>query len=87
MGSFEEKLSRICMYLNHRVKTKGERNGKSFKVFKKKTFLKRLSFIAQFKIEILLPFTGCREALEKMPDQVFKDQLWLLITNGFLNRS
>ena len=75
------------MYLNHRVKTKGERNGKSFTVFKKKTFLKRLSFIAQFKIEILLPFTGCREALEKMPDQVFKDQLWLLITNGFLNRS
>ena len=87
MGSFEEKLSRICMYLNQRVKTKCESNGKSFKVFKKKTFLKRLSFIAQFKIEILLPFTGCREALEKMPDQVFKDQLWLLITNGFLNRS
>ena len=31
--------------------------------------IKRLSFIiTQFKIEFLLPFTGCRKVLEKMPD-------------------
>ena len=29
---------------------------------------KRMSFITQFKIEFLLPFTGCRKVLEKMPD-------------------
>ena len=44
MGSFEEKLSRICMYLNHRVKTKGERNGKSFKGFKKKNIPEEIEF-------------------------------------------
>ena len=29
--------------------------------------MKGLSFITQFKIEFLLPFTGCRKALGKMP--------------------
>ena len=29
--------------------------------------MKRLSFITQFKIEFLLPFTNCREVLGKMP--------------------
>ena len=29
--------------------------------------MKRLSFITPFKIEILLPFTGCRKMLGKMP--------------------
>ena len=28
----------------------------------------RLSFITQFKIEFLLPFTDCRKVLGKMPD-------------------
>ena len=28
--------------------------------------MKRLSFITQFKIGFLLPFTGCRKELEKM---------------------
>ena len=28
----------------------------------------RLSFITQFKIEILLPFNGCRKVVEKIPD-------------------
>ena len=28
--------------------------------------LKRLSFIAQFKIDLLLPFTGCKKVLRKM---------------------
>ena len=28
---------------------------------------KRLSFITQFKIEFLLPYTGCRKVLTKMP--------------------
>ena len=29
--------------------------------------MKKLSFITQFKIEFLLPFTGCRKMLGKMP--------------------
>ena len=36
-------------------------------LFIKKKNLKRLSFITQFKIEFLLPFTGNRKVLEKMP--------------------
>ena len=32
--------------------------------------MKRLSFITQFKIEFLLPFTGCRKVLGKMLDWV-----------------
>ena len=47
---------------------------KSFKAVsetkKKKTHQeKRLIFNTQFKIEFLLPFTGCREVLGKMPDK------------------
>ena len=34
---------------------------------KKKNHMKRLSFITQFKIEFLVPFTGCRKVLRKMP--------------------
>ena len=30
--------------------------------------MKRLSFITQFKIELLLPFSGCRKVPGKMPD-------------------
>ena len=29
--------------------------------------MKRLSFITQFKIEFLLPFTSCRKACGKIP--------------------
>ena len=29
--------------------------------------MKRSSFITQFKIEFLLPFTGCTKALGKIP--------------------
>ena len=29
--------------------------------------MKRLSFITQFKTEFLLPFTGCRKLIGKMP--------------------
>ena len=32
--------------------------------------MKKLSFITQFKIEFLLPFTGCRKVLKKMPEEV-----------------
>ena len=32
----------------------------------------RLSFITQFKIEFLWPFTGCRKVLGKMPDTQMK---------------
>ena len=35
-------------------------------VFQKKKHMKRLSFITQFKIEFLLPFTDCRKVLGKM---------------------
>ena len=62
----------VCKYLNQRVRRIGEQNGKSFKgvskTKKKKQHIKRLSFITQFKIEFLLPFTSCRKVLGKMPD-------------------
>ena len=38
------------------------------KTKKEKKHLERLSFIIQFKIEFLLPFTGCRKVLGKMPE-------------------
>ena len=31
--------------------------------------MKRLTFITQFKIELLLPLTSCRNVLGKMPGQ------------------
>ena len=31
---------------------------------------KNMSFITQFKIEFLLPFTSCRKVLGKMPDMI-----------------
>ena len=34
---------------------------------KRKKHMKILSFITQFKIEFLLPFTSCRKVLGKMP--------------------
>ena len=34
---------------------------------KREKQMKRLSFITQLKIEVLLPFTGCRKVLEKVP--------------------
>ena len=59
----------VCKYLNQRVRRIGEENRKSFKgsskIKKKKN--KRLSFITQFEIEFLLPFTSCRKVLGKMP--------------------
>ena len=51
---------RVCKYLNQRVRRIGEWNGKSFKEIsekKEKKHMKRLSFITQFKIEFLSPFT------------------------------
>ena len=36
----------------------------------KKIHVKRLNFITQFKIEFLLPITGCRKVLGKMPVKV-----------------
>ena len=36
---------------------------------KTKQNTKRLSFMTQFKIEILQPFTGCRKVLGKIPGQ------------------
>ena len=60
------------MYVNQRVRRTGELNGKSFKGVsktKKKKKMKRLTFITQFKIELLLPLTSCRNVLGKMPGQ------------------
>ena len=37
---------------------------------KKKQHKTRLSFITHFKFEFLLPFTGCRKVLGKMPECV-----------------
>ena len=34
---------------------------------KEKKHMKKLSFKTQFKTEFLLPFTGCRKVLVKMP--------------------
>ena len=55
----------------------------------------RLSFITQFKIQILLTFNGCRKVLEKMPDSpVGKERLLslyfvkvylFLLSGGILN--
>ena len=59
---------RVWKYLNQRVRRTGEKNGKSFKGVsktKRKKHIKRLSFITQFKIEFLLPYTGCNKVLEK----------------------
>ena len=42
-----------------------------FKNKKEKNYLKRLSFITQFKIEFLLPFTSCRKVLGKMLGKLF----------------
>ena len=58
----------FCKYLNQRVRKIGEWSGEFFKGFSKtKKHMKRLSFITQFKIAFLLPFTGCRKVLGKMP--------------------
>ena len=58
----------VCKYLNQNVRI-CELNGKYFMGFSKtkKKNMKRLSFITQFKIELLLPFTSCRKLLGKMP--------------------
>ena len=61
----------VCKYRNQRFGEIDKQNGKSFKgilKLKKQKNMKRLSFITQFKIEFLLPFTGCRKVLGKMPD-------------------
>ena len=47
-----ENLSRVFQKKNKKTKQKN---------------MKRLSFITQFKIEFLPPFTGCRKILGKMP--------------------
>ena len=65
----------VCKYLTQRVRRIGEQNGKSFKrVSKKKNGkknTKKLSFITEFKIEFLLPFTNFRKVLGKMPENIF----------------
>ena len=61
----------VCKYLNQRVTKISEKNGKYFncvtKTKKKKKTHEEMSFITQFKIQFLLPFTGCRKKPGKMP--------------------
>ena len=43
----------------------------------------RLSFTTQFKIEFLLPFTGCRKVLGKMPAnmvaKILQNNVYILV--------
>ena len=52
-----------------------------FQKQKRKTNMKRLSFITQFKLEFLLPFTSCRKVLGKMPEII---TINFLLANGDL---
>ena len=58
--------------MKERVKRIGEENRKPFKGLKKKN-MKRLSFIAQFKIEFLLPFTRYRKVHGKMTGTILSE--------------
>ena len=44
-----------------------------FQKQKKKKYIKRLSFITQFKIKFLLPFSDCRKVPGKMPGFWYHD--------------
>ena len=57
----------VSRYLIQRAKRISEWSEEFFKGFTKNIYMKRLSFIIQFKIEFLLPITGCRKLLGKMP--------------------
>ena len=79
-----ENLSRVFQ------KEKRKKTNKN----KQKKNMKRLSFITQFKIDFLLPFSGCRKVLGKMPvvsthcENYIHDILILVLkserTNGIL---
>ena len=58
----------VCKYRNQRFGEIDKQNGKSFKGILKIKKKKHMKIITQFKIEFLLPFTGCRKVLGKMPD-------------------
>ena len=65
----------VCKYLNQRVRRIGEWNEESFKCVsktKKKKKTRMISFKTQLKIEFLLPFTGRRKELQKMPGFIMK---------------
>ena len=52
--------------------------------------MKRLSFITQFKIEFLLPFSGCRKVLGKMPvdnkcETISPISSWKVLFNLWIN--
>ena len=65
----------VCKYLNQRVRNRWIERKIFQGCFKNKKIKKRkrrLSFITQFKID-LLPFNGCRKVLGKMPEEMW---LW-----------
>ena len=82
-GSLEEKLTRkiyitflyACVKLSkpksEKLVNRMENLSSVFQKQKRKKNIKKSSFITQLKIEFLLPFTGCRKVLEKMPEYVF----------------
>ena len=82
MGSFEEKLARN---IHKRVGRIGRIEWKIFQGFLKKIYMKRMSFTAPFKIELLLPFTGCRKVLGKMPARHLLEKRSLLA--NYLHKS
>ena len=45
-----------------------ENFSRMFQDKKEKKNMMKLSFMTEFKIEFLLPFTSCRKILEKMPE-------------------
>ena len=48
--------------------------------------LMRLSLLTQFKIDFLLPFTGCRKVLRKMPQRVKIYIQGIIIINNYHNK-
>ena len=76
MGRFEEKLTGkmhttflyACLQVSQ-PKSKKNRliEWKIFQKLKRKKHVKKLSFITQFKVRFLIPFTSCRKVLEKVP--------------------
>ena len=46
-----------------------------FQKQKRNRNMKRLSFITQFKVQFLVPFTGYKKVLGKMPDSTLKSPL------------
>ena len=91
MGSFEEKLTAkihvTFLYMPfYSIQMKSKKNRRiELKIFQgcfknknEQKHMKKLSFITQFKIKFLLPFTGLRKVFGKMPVCAILFSLYLL---------